>query len=173
MPSSTYTLIKGETLTTTATSYTFTAIPADWTDLVVRASVRDNAAFNGFSFRTSFNGDSGTNYSFTELWSRGTTVASGRASSTAGRTDFYAVNGNSDTSNCFGNAEIYIPSYRVSRSKPMGGAGVAENNSSTGNTNAVTSNLWRNNAAITSITFTALSNFVAGSSFYLYGVKNA
>jgi hypothetical protein len=172
MPS-TYQIISSTTLSTTATTFTFSAIPNTFTDLVITASVRDNAAFNGFSFRTSFNSDSSTNYSFTELWSRGTTVTSGRASDTAGRTDFYAVNGNSDTANCFGNAEIYIPSYLVSQSKPMGGAGVAENNSATGNTNAVTANLWRNTAAITSITFTALSTFVAGSSFYLYGIKNS
>ena len=172
MPS-TYELITANNLTTTAASVTFSGIASDWTDLVVRVSARDNAAFNGFSLRASFNGDSASNYSFIEIWSRGTTVASGLASSTAGRTDFYAVNGNSDTADTFGNAEIYIPSYLVSQSKPMSGAGVAENNSATGNTNAVTANLWRNNAAITSITFTALSNFVAGSSFYLYGIKNS
>jgi hypothetical protein len=42
MPS-TYTLIKGETIGSSAASYTFTAIPSTFTDLVLRISVRSTS----------------------------------------------------------------------------------------------------------------------------------
>ena len=79
--------------------------------------------------------------------------------------------GTSATSNTFATAEIYIPSYRVSQHKQISMDSATENNATTAY-RAVDAGLWRSTAAITSIELDG-SNFVSGSSFYLYGIKNS
>ena len=79
----TYTLIKGETLTTAAASYAFTAIPSTYTDLVIRWSARDTSNFgdNFSNARMQINAFNGTEYSQTDLRGKSTTVSSARLSS--------------------------------------------------------------------------------------------
>lgn len=169
MPSSRR-LIASQTLSSSAASVTFSSIPTGYRDLVLRCSVREDYASVGFSLRVKFNNDTNTVYSWTELLGNGSTAQSGRASNQAGRLDFYSTTGANATANTFGNAELYIPNYTVSANKPMSGFGVAESNAVSVNWIGATADLWRNTAAITSITLTALSNYVSGSSFYLYGL---
>jgi hypothetical protein len=84
-----------------------------------------------------------------------------------------SVNGNS-TADTFGNGELYIPNYASSLNKQISEFGVNENNSSTASLN-IGATYWRNTAVINTIIFYPYnsSNFVAGSSFYLYGISNA
>ena len=166
MPS-TYSLIKGETLASTTSSYTFTAIPSTFTDLVVRGSARSNAATTQSSVNVSFNG-SGT-FSFTYLIGTGSSAVSGRLTA---RSNFntYAA-GNTSTANTFSAFEFYLPNYTSGVVKPFSNNTVFENNATAAEiyTEAALSSL---TVPITSITFTVTS-FVAGSSFYLYGIKNS
>jgi hypothetical protein len=167
----TYTLISANTLSTTATSVTFSSIPATYTDLVFRISARGDFAANGGKIRVEVNGDTATNYSWTEIYATGTTDTSARNTNKTDM-DFYSTNYALDGTNLFSNTEIYIPNYLASANKPMNGFGVSERNSTTANVIATTANLWRNTAAITSVKFSPASNsFVSGSSFYLYGIK--
>lgn len=165
----TYKLISSTTLTGTQATVTFSSIPATYTDLVVRVSARTDFATLGATIYTTFNSDAGTNYSFTTLFGTGSSAGSGSA---VDNTYISLLGeGTSATSNTFSNAELYIPSYRVAQNKPMGTFQVYENNATENRIQAY-ANLWRNTAAITSISMTPSSgNFVTGSSFYLYGIE--
>lgn len=174
MPS-TYTLIKGETLASSAASYTFTAIPSTFTDLMVRVSARTDFGSLVDTISIKFNGAT-TNYSDTNLNTNSSSGSGGssRATGLAYINGFRAADGSTATSSTFSSAEFYIPSYTASQNKPMSEFNVSENNDATAYISAVAA-LWRDTAAITSIGLTPLNgpNFVSGSSFYLYGIKNS
>jgi hypothetical protein len=170
MPS-TYTLISSNVLSTTAASVTFSAIPATFTDLVVRWSARsDNTSVGVY---VNFNANS-ANYSSRRLYADGATTYSDTHGSSAQNAIVAGVDISTFTANTFSSAELYIPSYTASQNKPTSAFSVTENNATT-SWISVGANLWSNTAAITSIAFTtaAAGNFVSGSSFYLYGIKNS
>lgn len=179
----TYTLISSNVLASSAASVTFSAIPSTYTDLVIRYSIRGDATYetsNVDSMALRINGSTTAQYSVTALSGSGSSAQSLQRSTgngdTAGRI-YGGVNKNSSASNTFSSGEIYVPNYLVSQNKPINVETVAEINSSTGNRVAANALLWQNTAAITSLEITyvsnASSNFVAGSSFYLYGIKNS
>jgi hypothetical protein len=172
----TFTLIKGETISSATTSYTFSAIPGTYTDLCLKLSLRGDQANYSEIILLEFNGSAAANYSYVAIRANGSTADSVLGSAqTYGRVG-YANSGNS-TASTFGNAEIYIPSYTASRNKPLSGIGVSENNSATAGEAWITpyATLWSNTAAITSIKVSPINgpNWVSGSSFYLYGIKNS
>jgi hypothetical protein len=168
----TYTLIESQVLGSSAASVTFSAIPATYTDLVLRYSARNDGTTTILGVQ--FNGDTATNYSTTIL--RGSGSAASSLSYNTTRTQLFEQDGiepSTMTANTFNSGEIYIPSYLASQNKPMSTFTVTEDNSSTAYMSAI-ANLWRNTAAITSINLYSNSgNLVSGSSFYLYGIKNS
>ena len=172
MPS-TYTLISSNVLSSSAASVTFSAIPATFTDLVLRISARLDAATSDSTIKM-FTNVSGSIYSVTQLRgfgsNSGSTVASNGVS-----WEKNSFNAATSTSNTFSSAELYIPNYAGSTNKPASFFQVFENNSATTNLITVNANLLSSTTAITSITFENYSpaNFVSGSSFYLYGIKNS
>jgi hypothetical protein len=170
----TYTLIASNTLSSAAASVTFSSIPATYTDLTIRFAYRDtySVAANAAQARVTHNGTT-ANYSLTDLTGNGASASSGRLSNQANYETDAGAPTNANTANTFSNSEIYIPSYLVSQNKPVGVFSVGENNNATAYMTA-RAVLWRNTDAITSITLTAnISTFVAGSSFFLYGIKNS
>lgn len=172
MPS-TYKLISSNVLSSSAASVTFSAIPSTFRDLVLRASARDAAAaVDTTGFLVAYNTDTTfTANSFTRVYAAGTTAYSDNGTA-SGNISYQA--GATATANTFGSSEIYIPSYTASQNKPVLNFSVAETNSATSARVAAFAGLWRNTAAITTITITPFSggNFAAGSSFYLYGLAN-
>ena len=171
----TYTLIESQVLGSSAASVTFSAIPATYTDLVLRVSARSSSVADADAIRYRFNSDTTSNYSFTVLQGLGTSAASSRESNyTFNGRYFYAAVGGTSTSDTFGNGELYIPSYTANQYKPISEFGVEENNATTANMN-VGASLWRNTAAINTIYLylQSAANFVTDSSFYLYGIKNS
>jgi hypothetical protein len=174
MPSSRI-LISSQTLGSAAASVTFSSIPATFTDLVLRVSVRTNNANFYDSDRVYFNGSSGTtNYSY--IWLRGLgsgTPSSGSQTSGNAGTGLHNV-GDTATASTFSSGEIYIPNYAGSASKPFSFANFGENNATTARL-GVTANLFSSSAAISSITFIPLegTSYLAGSSFYLYGLRSS
>ena len=177
MPS-TYTLISSNVLSSTAASVTFSSIPSTYTDLVIRASVR-NSGDNGnntAAMSTTFNGDTATNYSWTYVYaSVSTSPISGQTSAYNNIQGYFISNGSSSTASTFANTEIYIPSYAGSNKKPVSYFGAPETNSTTLDGNSIGAALWQGTAAITTILLKPVygANFVSGSSFYLYGIKNS
>lgn len=172
MPS-TYTLISSNVLSSDTASVTFSAIPSTYTDLVLRCSYRGtNVAANALQARVTFNSTT-SGYSFTELYGTGAAAASNRGSSLANIELDQAADSAGNTTSTFTSVELYIPNYTVSINKPMSSFSAPEQNGTTAYMSA-RAGLWSNTAAITSVTLTAnVNNFVSGSSFYLYGIKNS
>ncbi len=171
MPS-TYTLIASNVLGSSAASVTFSSIPGTYTDLVLRVSGRATNASIISNPYIQLNGVTTTLYSWTGITGDGASASSDRASSD---TDFRPgyLNGDNATSSTFGSAEIYFPNYaNASYNKTMGSTSASESNATTAYITG-RAGLFRSTSAISSILFHSGSNWVAGSSFYLYGIKNS
>ena len=173
MPSSRV-LIASNTLTSSAASVTFSSIPGTYTDLVIKLSARSDFASLVDTIGIRFNGAT-TNYSDTNINTNSSSGSGGstRATGLTYINGFRAIVGSTATSSTFSNAEFYIPSYTASQAKPLSEFNVSENNDTTAYISAV-AGLWNNTAAITSIVLNSINsaNFVAGSSFFLYGLSN-
>jgi hypothetical protein len=152
-----------------ASSVTFANIPqTGYTDLVVVSSARSaTGSGNWDGVYVSFNGTSvTTNHSARRLYGFSSTAASDSSLPYAG-----IIPSNGTTANTFGSASMYIPNYAGNTNKSISVDASTENNSVNA-INFLTAGLWSNTAAITSITLTAesTSNFMANSTFYLYGI---
>lgn len=170
----TYTIISSNTLSSTATSVTFSSIPATYTDLVLKYSGRGNISGWSASIDLTVNGISTSVYSFTELFSTGTTVFTGRGSAVAYIRNRAGENETTSTANVFSNSEIYIPNYLSTANKQISLSGVVEINDATLGLITSMAALTGQSTAISSITLAPNgSNFITGSSFYLYGIKNS
>lgn len=166
----TYINIASTTLGSTQSVVTFSGIPSTYTDLVLRMSVASTGVIDGI-FR--FNGSSATNYSRTYLQGTGSTSSSSRSanSTNIGLQDLYRNNGS--TSNTFSSSEIYISSYTLSQNKQISAVLADESNNTTADMTLI-AGLFRDTTAISSFSISPNSgNFSAGSSFYLYGIKNS
>lgn len=75
---STYTPIATQTLGSTASTITFSSIPSTYTDLVL---VMIGGLTAAGSIQIQYNGDTGSNYSYTNIYGYGTGYGSGRGSS--------------------------------------------------------------------------------------------
>jgi len=171
---STYTLISSQVLASSASSVTFSSIPATYTDLVLRCSLRNDDTGRADVY-LNINGTTGTNYSATNLRGSGAAATSGRYSSSANFT-FLQSDSSSNTGNTFGSLEIYFPNYAATAVKPISAFGTQEDNSASTNTWIVANAmLYNNSTAITSLAVgnAPTINYVTGSSFYLYGISNA
>ena len=159
MPS-TYTPISTTTLVSAQTSVTFSPISQAYTDLVL---VLNGALASSFDdARIQYNGDTGTNYSATNLTGNGSSVNSTRYTNTANNGTFILGTENStNIINIFNYSNT--TTYKTSLTR-------ANSPSNQVRANAV---LWRNTAAITSITITCGQNFITGTTFTLYGIKAA
>ena len=168
----TYTLISSTVLTSTEASVTFSSIPATYTDLALRLSARSSANSVDDLFYIRLNGVTTSLYSYSNISGDGSSSSSSRGSGSP-LAFSYLLNGATSTASTFTNFELYIPSYTVSQSKPIGSFGARENNASSALLLA-TASLFRSNPAISEITaLPGFGSFVAGSSFYLYGIKNS
>ena len=170
----TYTFISSNVLSSNAASVTFSAIPATYTDLVLRSSVRSTYASAYDALVVSINGTSANN-TYTWVLGDGATAVSGRDQYGANRAYLGSVNGSTSTSNTFASSEWYLPNYTGSNNKASSVASAFENNISSGDVYVeAIANLYSNTTAITSLTAKAyFGNLAAGSSFYLYGIKNS
>jgi hypothetical protein len=172
MPS-TYTLISSNVLSSSAASVTFSSIPSTYTDLVLRMSARSDRATYTTRYWVLPNGaTTSTSYTFIN----GVGNSTGSASATASKLYVSYLLGANQLADTFTNAEVYIPNYAGSTKKPMSSFGVEENNVASGEVEiAATAGLYNSTSAITSLTIGLDStyNFVSGSSFYLYGIKNS
>jgi hypothetical protein len=131
-------------------------------------SARDSSASTRVIPRLTFNGST-TGYSSKALYGvNGSTTGSDNGGSTY--IDWSYITGDTATASTFSNTEVYIPNYLSSNNKSVSIDFSAETNSASSGILGLAAGLWSNTAAITSITFTATANFVANSTFSLYGI---
>jgi hypothetical protein len=176
----TYEAIAKSVLTSDTATVTFTSIPATFTDLLVLWTARGDSTWeansgNSIGLRINSVSTGGT-YSGTRLHGYNTTVASDRfANENSYITLYDATNVASETASTFTNGKLYISNYTASIYKPVSSTVVEEKNSGTNHLTVQTS-LWSSTAAITSLTFMSVylttGKLIAGSSFYLYGIKS-
>lgn len=169
----TYVLISSTVLSTATSTVTFSSIPQTYTDLVIRASLRNDQgdAFGGAYVKPmSANGL----YSWTRLFGVGTAGTSSNRTSSANDWTLVSgesINAASSTANTFSSHEFYFPSYTTSQQKVASLFNATEREANIAYLSSYAA-LVRNTSAITSIDI-GTGSFVAGSSFYLYGIKNS
>ena len=156
--SSTYTPIATTTLGSATTSYTFSSIPSTYTDLVLVVSVLGNGPQYA---RYRFNGDTGTNYSYTVISGDGTSATSSRATSAAG------LNMGLNNTNAMNILNVMNYANTTTYKTALARRGDA----SFGLDQYV--GLWRSTAAINSIEFYSPNNLNAGTTLTLYGISCA
>jgi hypothetical protein len=164
----TYEPIATTTLGSAASSITFSSIPATYTDIRIILSAIGAAA--GCYPAIQFNGDTGTNYSYTLLRGNGSAAASIQASNSARG---FILNSSADIPTTFpalSTTDIF--SYAGSTFKTLLSSGSDDKNGS-GEFNAYV-NLWRSTSAINRIDLIGHgANFATGTTATLYGIKNA
>jgi hypothetical protein len=150
----------------------FTSIPATYTDLILKISARSDASSGGDRWRDisiGFNG-AGSNASITNLIVYGLGNSAGSTSSTTPSGG--AMPTSDATASTFSNCDIYITNYASSTHKLVSMDNVTEHND-TRAVQSLTSVLWSNTAAITSITlYPNSNNFAQHTTVRLYGIKN-
>ena len=149
---------------TAVASIDFTNIPQNYTDLIIKLSARNSSTQNLIEIR--FNGSS-TGYTRRSVYGNGSSAASASGSDSQNLIQSIST----DTSNTFGNTEIYIPNYAGSANKSISMDTLQENNA-TGATALLGTVLWSNVTAIANVSIIQISGtFVQHSSATLYGVK--
>ena len=160
----TYTPLARTTLTTSSTTVTFSSIPATFTDLVLVISAWGSTAGDAY---LRFNGDTASNYSDTVLRGNGSTASSVRDSNAAG-IDMGAISTTfTEFTPIIFNIQNYSNSttYKTALGRISNAASVV----------TAIVGLWRNTAAITSVTCSERTNtgWQSGSTFTLYGILAA
>ena len=166
MPS-TYEPIATTTLGSATSSVSFSSIPATYTDLRVIATL--TAASYGNDVSMDFNGDSANNYSSTYIGGSGSTVTSGQvANNSLWRISNFGIYTDPTLPISM---QVDIFSYAGSTFKTGLAVAVGDRNGS----GYVGRNigLYRITSALTTVRVFCNVNFSVGSTFTLYGIKNA
>lgn len=156
MPTSTYDLIASNVLGSDASSVTFSSIPATYRDLVLVCNITRSGA-NNVNMR--FNADNGANYNRVVMTGNGTSASSG---STANAST--APISSSSIVSPFITVQI-LDYSATDKHKTF----LARTNEASVETDARATR-WASTSAINAIQVYASNNFLAGSSFYLYGI---
>ena len=156
----TYDKIAAYTVPSAASSYTFSSIPATYTDLVV---VINGLVGAGASAILQFNSDTGANYSFTGINGNGSAASSFRA---AGTTSIALGEMRTYSSTIILNIQNYS---NATTNKTL----LSRANTASDFVQAIVG-LWRNTSTVNSITLgLSASTYSTGTTFTLYGIKAA
>ena len=135
---------------------TFSSIPGTFTDLVLVINAGTNA---GYTIR--LNSDSGNNYSWTRLYGDGSAAVSDRGS-----------NANNISSGWGGSTNnlltVNIMNYANTTTNKTALTRISDNGYA-----VALVGMWRNTAAVNTVSITGGANYVSGSTFTLYGIKAA
>jgi hypothetical protein len=170
----TYTLIDKSILGSSQASLTFSSIPNTYTDLLVLLSLRSSQGSVVDTPKMRFNGATDdSNLKTIRLMGNGSSASSSTVTTALLLT---RCPGASATANTFGNIQVYIPNYNSSNNKSVSIDQVSpSNDSSVDGVTSLMAGLFTTSSAISSLTVLSdnAANFVSGSSFYLYGIKNS
>jgi hypothetical protein len=157
---------------------TFSSIPQTYSSLQIRyfAKTSDSAAENTPDIRVRLNGDTGANYTRHALNSNDPPTASGQTGQTYAELFSAMYNNHSTYSNMGGVGVIDVHDYTsTSRNKTLRVfSGANANTTDISSRLFLTSSLWLNTSAVTSISFiSSFGNFATSTQFALYGLKAA
>lgn len=170
----TYQLIASSVLTTTTASVTFSSIPQTYSDLVVRMIARTNTADTNVNVYLRVNNDSTTNYSSTSMSFYGSSQNYNQNINRSQLDNGPWASGANLDANGFASNTVYIANYTNSLDKQISVFGGLFNQSTSQAWAIDESGLYRGTSPITSIQLPPYSgSYVAGSSFYLYGLASS
>lgn len=167
----TYEPIATSTLSSAQAGITFSSIPSTYTDLRLILFVNTSST-NGKGVVFRFNSDTATNYSMTNIYGDGTSVASNRSSNSdygwmGYNTSIWTTQPALWIMDIFSYAGSTNKTVLCTGSADRSGAGAVERNV----------NLWRSTAAINTIRVSLYTdgsaNMNAGTRATLYGIKNS
>jgi hypothetical protein len=165
----TYIALATNTLSSTASSVTFSSISSSYTDLIVVCS-SNNTVGATYGYFLQFNGDNGNNYSSTRLYGTGSAAASANTPNVN-----YIVAGWNSTA---GYSILIAHIFNYANTTTYKTA-LTRTSDPTGRVNA-SAGLWRGSTgsatqAITSVTVLneSAASFTIGSTFTLYGILAA
>lgn len=169
----TFTLIQTYTLGSAAASIDFTAIPATYTDLCLKFSIRTNDAGTDDILLATVNSIS-TGYSNRILYGDGSAAGSLSDHYSTAKAFIGYVVGNGSTASTFGNGETYFPNYAGSTYKSWSSDSVNERNS-TSIVMGLAAGLLSNNAVISGLSLVSNSGatLLTYSTASLYGILKA
>ena len=171
-PPSNYELIQTVILSSAATSITFSSIPQDYKHLQARVVARTNVAAQASAFELYVNGNATmSNYYYHELTGAGTSAFSSAQSQQA-QVGYAAAA--SAASEVFNGAIIDILDYtNTNKTRTIRSFNGVFGTSSNGRFISLTSNLYNNTTAITSLVFdlNSTATYVAGTRISLYGIR--
>jgi len=180
-PSGAYDSIATTTLSSAASTITFSSIPSTYTHLQVRfigRSVTTNGTYDSLLMR--FNSDTGTNYSEHAILGNGSAVYAD-VNNGVGYIVVDPITSSGAIASNFGAGCIDIIDYANTNKFKTIKHNSGFDNNATGATafqygyNTFGSGNWRSTSAISTITFNtgSASNFAQYTSFALYGIKGA
>jgi hypothetical protein len=166
----TFELINSYTATGSVANISFTSIPATFTDLVLKMSLRSSVTDSSDPYDLIFTLNATSTIASKVLRGNGSAAASNSITDRILRAGAVPSNWTAST---FSNGEIYIPNYAGSQNKSWSSDAVTENNATAADMSIV-AGLTSIGVAVTSITIAPLAgNFVQYSTAYLYGVKSS
>jgi len=165
----TYEPIATYTVPSAQASYTFSSIPATYTDLVLVVSAATSSIADQDMQVGNGSVDTGSNYSRTWLQGNGSAASSGRGSNETSTRVNTGNGGYLETTLGTSIQTITFLNYsNTTTYKTM----LTRTGNAAGGTSAIV-HLWRSTSAINTIKLTPSSNFITGSTFTLYGIKAA
>jgi hypothetical protein len=174
---STYTPISTTTLGSAQSSVTLSSIPSTYTDLFLTCSLRATAAtFNATNYiEPTFNGNTSALYSLTSFFRRTGTITNASNSNANNLRGVAGIATPDLASGIFTHFTMNIMNYaNTSINKTALCTSRTGGNLSAMDDVWTAAGLWRNTAAITSITFLpSAGNFETGCTFTLYGIAAA
>jgi hypothetical protein len=162
---STYSTIATTTLGSNQADYTFTSIPSTYTDLVL---VINGQVSSSVTTTCQFNGDTGSNYSSTEIFGDGSVASSFRTG-----LSFIIMGIGAQTVSGF--PFMSILNFQNYSNTTTFKTAIGRTSQASLGLNA-TVGLWRSTSAINSIkvmTYLGASGYTAGTTFTLYGIASA
>ena len=165
----TYEPIATYTAPSAVANYTFSSIPATYTDLVLVISAATTSIADQDMQVGNGSVDTGANYSRTWLQGNGTAASSGKGSNETSTRVNTPNGGYLETTLGSSIQTITFLNYaNTTTYKTM----LTRTGGAAGGTSAIV-HLWRSTSAINTIKLSPSSNFITGSTFTLYGIKAA
>ena len=157
-----------------AANIDFTSIPATYTDLLIKSSLRSDQAVDYNYAYMRINGVTTSLYSYKGVYADSNTTGSYGSASALYFEGNLTVGANS-TASTFSNGEVYFPNYTSSTNKSFSADAVTEKNASTNVGLYLSAGLFTTSSAITSILIFASGSlkFAQYSTATLYGIKNS